>query len=246
MIVEIPELGTTEPKEAASLAGLAPITRESGKWKGRSKIGGGRRGVRNALYMSAVVAAGTGTRTLQYVCDFGDDWDHSIRIEKVNEAVPGVTYPRLLKASGACPPEDVCGAPGYEEFLVAIADPDHDQHDDMVRWSGGSFDPEDDRSDSIVERFDRLAKKWAPRPAKPKAPKGTHEHRSRSLRRMVVAKRLSDRERCRAGRVRQHCSSGRYGQTDNFWRGLARTCQPGGAAHSMAAPPSPRRSRAAC
>ncbi|MBD3763433.1 MAG: IS110 family transposase [Rhodobacterales bacterium] len=56
MIVEMPELGTMEPKEAASLSGLAPITRESGKWKGRSKIGGGRRGVRNALYMPALVA----------------------------------------------------------------------------------------------------------------------------------------------------------------------------------------------
>jgi len=56
MIVEMPELGTMEPKEAASLSGLAPITRESGKWKGRSKFGGGRRGVRNALYMPALVA----------------------------------------------------------------------------------------------------------------------------------------------------------------------------------------------
>lgn len=56
MIVEMPELGTMEPKEAASLSGLAPITRESGKWKGRSKIGGGRRGMRNALYMPAPVA----------------------------------------------------------------------------------------------------------------------------------------------------------------------------------------------
>lgn len=37
MIVEMPELGTMEAKEAASLAGLAPVTRESGMWKGRSK-----------------------------------------------------------------------------------------------------------------------------------------------------------------------------------------------------------------
>ena len=56
MVVEMPELGTMESKEAASLSGLAPITRESGKWKGRSKIGGGRRGMRNALYMPALVA----------------------------------------------------------------------------------------------------------------------------------------------------------------------------------------------
>ena len=64
----------------------------------------------------------TATRTIQYVYDFGDDWDHSIRIERVGEATQGVTYPRLLKAAGACPPEDVGGAWGYEEFLEALAD----------------------------------------------------------------------------------------------------------------------------
>lgn len=56
MIVEMPELGAMTGKEAASLAGLAPITRESGKWKGRSKIGGGRAGLRTMLYMPALVA----------------------------------------------------------------------------------------------------------------------------------------------------------------------------------------------
>ena len=110
----------------------------------------------------------TGTRTIQYIYDFGDDWDHSIRIERVNEADPGITYPRLLKAAGACPPEDVGGAWGYEEFLEALADPNHEQHADMVHWSGGNFDAEDAGIDSIIERFDRLAKKWAPRPRKPK------------------------------------------------------------------------------
>ena len=110
----------------------------------------------------------TGTRTIQYVYDFGDDWDHSIRIERVGEAAPGVTYPRLLKATGACPPEDVGGAWGYEEFLEALADPDHEQHEDMVHWSSGDFDVEEAGIDSIIERFHRLAKKWAPRPRKPK------------------------------------------------------------------------------
>ena len=68
----------------------------------------------------------TATRTIQYVCDFGDDWDHSTRIERVNEAAQDVAYSRLLKATGACPPEDVGGAWGYEEFLEALADPDHE------------------------------------------------------------------------------------------------------------------------
>lgn len=56
MIVEMPELGTLSGKEAASLAGLAPITHESGKWKGRSKIGGGRGALRTTLYMPALVS----------------------------------------------------------------------------------------------------------------------------------------------------------------------------------------------
>ena len=43
-------------RAAASLAGLARITRESGAWKGMSRIGGGRRGLRKALYMPALVA----------------------------------------------------------------------------------------------------------------------------------------------------------------------------------------------
>lgn len=104
----------------------------------------------------------TAARTIQYVYDFEDDWDHSIRIERVGEATPGTTYPRLLKATGACPPEDVGGAWGYEEFLEALADPDHEQHEDMLRWSGGDFDPNDAGIDRIVERFNQLVKKGAP------------------------------------------------------------------------------------
>ncbi len=52
----MPEIGTLERKGAASLAGLAPHARESGQWKGRSFIGGGRKPLRDALYMPALVA----------------------------------------------------------------------------------------------------------------------------------------------------------------------------------------------
>lgn len=65
MIVEMPELGALDGKEAASLAGLAPITRKSGKWKGQSRIGGGRRGLRRALYMPALVTIRHNTELAQ-------------------------------------------------------------------------------------------------------------------------------------------------------------------------------------
>ena len=56
LIVHMPELGTLTGSRAASLAGLAPVTRESGSWKGRSFIQGGRHPVRRLLYMPALVA----------------------------------------------------------------------------------------------------------------------------------------------------------------------------------------------
>jgi transposase len=57
IIATMPELGSLDNKQAASLAGLAPIARQSGQWKGKSFIRGGRANVRQALYMPAVVAA---------------------------------------------------------------------------------------------------------------------------------------------------------------------------------------------
>lgn len=57
LIATMPELGSLDNKQAASLAGLAPIARQSGQWKGRSFIRGGRANVRQALYMPALVAA---------------------------------------------------------------------------------------------------------------------------------------------------------------------------------------------
>ena len=62
----------------------------------------------------------TGARTLSYLYDFGDSWEHKIKIGKVGDPVPGELYPRLTDIAGRCPPEDVGGFPGYEEFLEAI------------------------------------------------------------------------------------------------------------------------------
>jgi len=57
VLAELPELGTLNRGQAAALAGLAPHPRESGQWRGRRTIGGGRPQVRRALYMAALVAA---------------------------------------------------------------------------------------------------------------------------------------------------------------------------------------------
>lgn len=56
LIAEMPELGSLDAKRIASLAGLAPYTRQSGRWIGKSMIGGGRKSVRSALFLAALVA----------------------------------------------------------------------------------------------------------------------------------------------------------------------------------------------
>ena len=56
MLAELPELGTLNRRQIAALAGLAPFTRQSGKWRGKSFISGGRASVRTALFMAAMTA----------------------------------------------------------------------------------------------------------------------------------------------------------------------------------------------
>ena len=57
LIAELPELGSLDRRKVAALVGLAPWTRQSGQWRGKSFISGGRKSVRNALFMAAMVAA---------------------------------------------------------------------------------------------------------------------------------------------------------------------------------------------
>jgi len=77
-----------------------------------------------------------------YEYDFGDGWRHDIVLEEVQRINPDGLYPWILEGSGACPPEDSGGLPGYHAKLVAFADPTHDDHESAREWLGEDFDPE--------------------------------------------------------------------------------------------------------
>jgi len=104
---------------------------------------------------------------LTYTYDFGDNWVHLVRVTEIlGTPIP---RPRVLDGVGACPPEDVGGVDGYQEFLEAWSDPDHEEHDETVTWASGwympgPFDPSlaDAR---MAKRFRvRSAVKAGPRP----------------------------------------------------------------------------------
>lgn len=88
-----------------------------------------------------LVTALSGSKTFRYTYDFGDGWEHRIKVEKVLPPDPALATPLCLAGANACPPEDVGGSPGYLDFVNAVSDPNHPEHDEMLDWCGGSFDP---------------------------------------------------------------------------------------------------------
>ncbi len=130
--------------------------------------GGGPLDARKATL--ARIVQDTAAKTLRYLYDFGDGWEHTIKIEQLTDPLDGVVYPRLIEASGRCPPEDVGGPWSYEEFLKALADPEHEQHADMRSWVGQDFDPLQVHGDLLAANVEKLARKWAQKPTsrKPK------------------------------------------------------------------------------
>lgn len=91
-----------------------------------------------------------------YEYDFGDSWEHELLVEKILPPEPDVHYPRCIKGKRACPPEDVGGVWGYDSFLEAIQNPDDSEHEDMLEWIGGEFDPEAFDLDEINEALRRI------------------------------------------------------------------------------------------
>lgn len=92
----------------------------------------------------------------EYEYDFGDSWEHDIVVEKTLQPEPGASYPVCLAGERACPPEDCGGLWGYQDFLEAIMNPAHTEHEAMLTWVGGSFDPETFDLDAVNASLRRL------------------------------------------------------------------------------------------
>jgi hypothetical protein len=77
----------------------------------------------------------------EYEYDFGDDWQHDLLLEAVMQSGPETLCPHCIAGERNCPPEDVGGSREYADYLETLADPDHEEHENMMQWRG-PFDPE--------------------------------------------------------------------------------------------------------
>src|SRR5712692_5835338 len=88
------------------------------------------------------------------VYDLGDYWQHDLLLEDILQPAPDTPYPRCIAGERNCPPEDVGGSGGYDDYLEAMADPEHEEHGDMIGWSG-PFNPEAFSVEKINRKLER-------------------------------------------------------------------------------------------
>ena len=95
----------------------------------------------SALPVSSVLSSEG--KKLKYEYDFGDGWEHEIKLEKILTGEEAEPLPKCIKAARQCPPEDVGGLYGFYEFLDAMEDAAHPEHVAVREWCGGEqFDPD--------------------------------------------------------------------------------------------------------
>ncbi|GIU52759.1 hypothetical protein TUM4438_46200 [Shewanella sairae] len=92
-------------------------------------------------------------QTLTYTYDFGDNWQHTIRLEEIKSPDDVDGEQLCIAGERACPPENCGSVPGYYQLLEIMADPEHRDYEDTLFWLGGNFDP-DFFSLDVINSFD--------------------------------------------------------------------------------------------
>jgi Plasmid pRiA4b ORF-3-like protein/Domain of unknown function (DUF1841) len=100
------------------------------------------------------LAARPGTR-LRYTYDFGDSWEHDVRVEDILPS-DGLPHAVCLTGRRAGPPEDCGGVWGYAELCDILADPDHPDHAERVDWLGHPYDPAAFDKDAVNASLARI------------------------------------------------------------------------------------------
>jgi hypothetical protein len=97
-----------------------------------------------------------GSVTFTWIYDYGDNWQHKVKVERADVMGFALEHPMCITGQGACPPDDVGGVPGFENFVQAMTDPAHPEHEELASWHGGPFDPAAFSATDVQERLDEI------------------------------------------------------------------------------------------
>ena len=113
----------------------------------------------SGMHVSDLVAKHGAKLRMGYEYDFGDSWQHEVILEKVAETEPGISYPICIDGERACPPEDIGGVYGFADYVAAIMNPNHSDHDELLEWNG-LFDPADFDVTKATRRMKKRLPTW--------------------------------------------------------------------------------------
>jgi hypothetical protein len=106
-----------------------------------------------------------------YEYDFGDSWEHLVKLEKRSPGGDPHDIPQCLAGESAAPLDDMGGIHGYYQWLDALRDPAHEAHEHAVEWLGEDFDPArfklDEANIRLAAAFKPVAKRRRKPPKKP-------------------------------------------------------------------------------
>jgi hypothetical protein len=111
------------------------------------------------LKISKIVPKDGKRFSFDYEYDFGDGWEHEALYEGYLRAEKGTWYPLCVEGERACPPEDVGGTVGYEEYLEAVTNPKHEEHESFMEWRG-PFDPEEFDAKAATKEMRKGLPNW--------------------------------------------------------------------------------------
>jgi len=90
---------------------------------------------------------------IRYIYDFGDSWEHTIKIIKIYKPEEELMTPICIDGARNCPPEDCGSIPGYEDILTALEKPTTKAAKELIEWLGDDYDPEEFDINAINKRL---------------------------------------------------------------------------------------------
>ncbi len=92
----------------------------------------------------------------EYTYDFGDSWQHLIKVEKFLQKAENVKYPICIDGELNCPPEDCGGVWGFYDLMEIIKNNKHPEHNEMLEWLGGHYDAEHFNKELVNKELEPL------------------------------------------------------------------------------------------